>query len=386
MGDAVVAIPVTGQPQTPQSEPGDGTPRHNALAHFLVGPENHLIQPAVRRLLDQSASPYFPVVLYGPSGTGKSHLALGLAAAWKARCCGQIAAGARALPSAGCGTRNGPATKRVIYTTAIDFARELGDAIAAQAVEDLRSCYRRAMLVVVDDLDHVLDKPYVQEELIYTLDAIRRRRGQALITAHVAPAEMGELLPGLQSRLVAGLCLPLAPPGPAARHEILKRLAALREIELAEPAIRLLANALSGTVPELAGALAQLQVPAEYGRRAIDLAAVRDFLAQRSVDQPQIHDIAMAAARHFLLRLSDLRGPSRRRPVVTARDVAMFLARLLTGESLEGIGRFFGGRDHTTVMHGCRKTEERLKTDAAIRQAVGQLERKFKVAGSPRVL
>ncbi|MGD0897161.1 MAG: helix-turn-helix domain-containing protein, partial [Thermoguttaceae bacterium] len=167
---------------------------------------------------------------------------------------------------------------------------------------------------------------------------------------------------------------PLSSPGPDARRAILREWCSLRQLDLAEPILDRLAHGLSGTVPELLGAMMQLEVPARDEARPIDGEAVRRFLAKREeADRPQIGDIAAATARYFSLRLSDLRGQVRRRPVVVARHVAMLLARRLTKASLQRIGEYFGRRDHTTVMHGCRKAGELLQSDPAIRQAVDHL-------------
>jgi len=125
-----------------------------------------------------------------------------------------------------------------------------------------------------------------------------------------------------------------------------------------------------------------LAVPARQEGRTIDARVIRDYLSQRdSTLRPKLRDIAAATARHFTLRLGDLRGPSRRRPLVAARDVAIYLCRQLTRESLGRIGEYFGGRDHTTILHACRKTGELLQADPAIRQAIDQLQRKFPGAG-----
>jgi chromosomal replication initiator protein len=356
MADGIVMIPLAGHPMACDARPGDQTDRPAVLGHFLAGPENGLVEPAVHAVLNRQPCAYNPLVLYGPSGTGKSHLARGLAAAWKTRFPGQ----------------------RVAYCLAIDFARELADAIVAQAVEDFRLQYRDAALAVFEDVGDLAAKDAAQEELLYTLDAILRKGGQVLVTAKAAPRELPGLTPGLQARLGSGLTVPLAQPGPNARLAILQRLAQLREIDLSDPVAQLLAEGLSGTVPELLGALIQLQVPARHDRQKIDTQAVREYLAQRNATRrPQVRQIALAAARHFSLKLADIRGSSRRRPVVAARDVAMFLARQLTKESLQHIGQYFGGRDHTTVMHACRKTEGLLTADPAIGQAVHELQQRF---------
>ena len=176
--------------------------------------------------------------------------------------------------------------------------------------------------------------------------------------------------------------MPLALPGPDTRLAILERWSNLREVQMAESILKLLAEGLAGTVPELLGAMLQLEVPAREEGRPIDARQIREFLSQRdSTLRPKLRDIAALTARHFTLRLGDLRGSSRRRPVVTARDVAIYLCRQLTRESLSRIGEYFGGRDHTTVLHACRKTEELLQADPAIRQAIDRLLQKFPSPG-----
>jgi chromosomal replication initiator protein len=128
----------------------------------------------------------------------------------------------------------------------------------------------------------------------------------------------------------------------------------------------------------LLGALVQVEVASRAARRPIDLAAVEKYLAERDQRRPaEIRDIAAATARFFALKLGDLRSATRRRPVVMARNVAIYLARRLTNLSLQEIGRYFGDRDHTTVMHGCRAIEKTMKSDPAIRRAVHDLETKF---------
>jgi chromosomal replication initiator protein len=189
--------------------------------------------------------------------------------------------------------------------------------------------------------------------------------------------ELSGLLPGLQSRLMGGLAIPLQPPGPAARLTVLRQVARQRRLELSEPVVHLLAESLPVTVPELRGALIQLETTLKVERRRATSERVRKFLAQRGgTRQPDIDEVARAAADHFSLKLSELRSSSRRRALVTARGVAMYLARQVTGESLHRIGRYFGNRDHTTVMHGCRKTEELVKSDPAIREAVRRLQQR----------
>ncbi len=358
MVDGVIDIPLPGRPLARSSSLSGGTSSRAdsgekaALGEFLAGPENRLVEVAVAGVLDADSADFDPIVFHGPPGTGKSHLTQGLLAAWKAR----------------------HPRRRAVGTTGVDFARELAHAIEAQAMDEFRHRYRKARLLVLEDLGDLAKRPAAQEELIHTLDALLAASHRVIITARAPIREMGGLLPALQSRLISGLSVPLSRPGPAARRIIIERLAELHRIELPDTAARLLAEGLDGTVRELAGALMQLDVPARMRRGAIDADSVRAFLARRNGrHRPELAEIGVATARCFSLKLSELRGASRRRTLVVARGVAMLLARRLTALSLEQIGQYFGKRDHTTVMHACRKTETLLKTDPAVRQAVEKL-------------
>jgi chromosomal replication initiator protein len=359
MVDATLDLPLTGKsasyPFDGKEEPASPT----ALENFVAGPENRLVEVVIQALLAERASEYNPLVLYGPSGTGKSHLALGLAAAWKAR----------------------HRRARVQCTTVADFARELAEAIESQGVEEFRAKYRQAHLVVFEDIGELgqkrSEKLSAQEELIYTLDALVERQRWIIATCAKSPAELHGILPALQSRLMAGLTVPLAPPEIESRLMILERVARQRELHLPKTAAQSLAEGFHGTVPELLGVLTQLEVPARREGKAIELRAIRRFLEEKhAANLPEIPQIAAIAAKHFALKLSELRGPSRRRAVAHARAVAIHLVRKITRDSLDQIGCYFGGRDHTTMMHSCRKIEELLRDDPALRQEIEQLEKK----------
>ena len=261
MANGVVTIPLPGLPLAGDLSSQDGH-RGPTTLEFFAGPENCLIEPAVSGVLGRQPTPYNPLVLYGPSGTGKSHLARGLAATWKL---------------------NFPQS-RVAYTTAVDFAREMADAFETQAVEDFRARYRGVSLAVFEDVGELAAKPAAQEELIRTLDAVIQRGGQVVVTASSAPREIAGFPPALQSRLSAGLCVPLALPGPDTRLAILERWSNLREVEMADSILKLLAEGLAGTVPELLGAMLQLEVPAREEGRPIDARQIRDFLVAARLD------------------------------------------------------------------------------------------------------
>ena len=176
----------------------------------------------------------------------------------------------------------------------------------------------------------------------------------------------------------AGLTVTLALPAAAARLALVERFAALRRIALPEAAARTLADGLSVTAPELSGALAELQMQAAVESKSIDVNRVRRFLADRQLRlRPSLRTIAGLSAKYFGLRMSELTSPSRRRGVVQARGVAVYLARQLTGKSLEQIGVYFGGRDHTTVLHSFRSIETRLRSDPTTRRAVADIRKRI---------
>lgn len=359
MENGILSIPLTGR-NAPGLNVAGQRGNVSTLSEFIVGPENRLAAVAVSTILEEGEDWYSPLVLYGPSGTGKTHLALGLASAWTAR----------------------SRQRAAVYTTALDFARELVDAIETHAVEDFRDRFRRTSLFIVDDLEHLASKQTAQQEFLHTLDALESSGGRVVVTASHPPAQLAGLSPPLVGRLVAGLLVPLARPAADTRLEVLRRLAGLRSVELDEPCARILADGIEGTISDLCGALAQLEVSSRLDGVAISLGQVRQYLSERSGARvpPSVRDIAAATARHFSLKLSDLRSPCRRRAVVTARGVAMYLARTLTRQSLKQIGSYFGGRDHTTVSYSCSVTEKLLETEPAVREAVEQLQQRWRVA------
>ncbi len=364
MVDGVVDIPLPGR-MLESDDPNVAM----AASHFVAGPENRLVEVVVRRVVEQEPNGCNPLVLFGPSGTGKSHLAHGLAAAWKAR-----------QRQAHDEHDEHVARQRVVCTTAVDLrgswptrsrprpSRSFVRSTARRRCWSSRTsaCWPRGNW----------ENFSAQEELIHTLDALVAEDRWVIITASAAPAELPGIMPALQSRLTAGLTIPLSSPGPEARLAILRQLAARGDWELSKPAARALAEGFRGSVPELAGLLLELEMPTQLEHGQVDLPMVKQYLAQRDrADRPTVREIALQTARHFSLTLADLRSPLRHRALVTARNVAVYLARQLTDESLERIGKYFGGRDHTTVMHGCRQIEKLLESDPAVRRSVDLLKR-----------
>ena len=346
-----------------------GTPCEGHSA-FIAGPENHLVAAAVLAVLSrgpstaedqaQLASPAMqasPLVLVGPTGVGKSHLAHGIAAEF----------------------RRYEAAEHVVLLPATDFARQYSEAIELQAAGELTSQWRSARLLLIEDVQELAAQNSAewllnaQWELCRTLDAIEAAGGRAIVTGNARPATLN-LLPQLASRLAAGLVVEVASPDTAARELLATELATRQGLSVSPVLLNRLAAGVTGSAPDLYAALARLalvQKADEQSAGCVDRVSVeRASIDRECVDrvlaefaqqrEPSLEKIAGAAARHFGLRPAAVRGPSRQRHVALARGVAMYLARELTSLSLERIGDYFGGRDHTTVLHACRKLTGRL--------------------------
>ncbi len=319
---------------------------------FVVGPENRALAEAVKSLLHESQSPFNPLVLWGPPGSGKSHVAGGIAQNWRNQ------------------------NRHVVYTSGADYARGLAAAIENRTTTQWRAQQRSAALFVLEEISQLAGKQAALAELLHTLDAVCGRQGQMVVTSRLPLDRLPAMPEALIARLVGGLVLQMALPGAAARHALVERYAAMRGMHLPALVVRLLADGLAVTPLELLGAVTELSVQSELAGEAITPERVRAFLAERrGVVRPSVRNIASLSAKYFGLKLGELTSPTRRRAVVQARNVAIYLSRQLAGKTLEQLGKFFGGRDHTTILHGYRKIESRSRTDPEVRQALSDLRK-----------
>lgn len=360
---SVQKIPLQTPPISPRgpakvrSSPLGSSQRHSLpkslLAEFYVGPENRLAafvcssqEPIARR--------GNPVLLYGPSGSGKSALAASLAA---------IEAQFYESP-------------KVIHIPAIDFARRYAEAVDGDDLDHFRKPFDEADVLLIDDVHLIADKVAAQEELAARLHVrIDQDRG-TILTCRRLPTEIRGLRPILASRMLPGLSVAVALPGEETRRALLQVFADRAGLRLEEDLLELLAIGLpkDATAPMLSAAITHMQVWCNDQGVDPNVHAVQAAIdASGSQHEPSMQEIAAAVARRFKLKTADLKGATRRQQVVRARALAMFLGRKLTDSSLQQIGSFFGGRDHTTVLHACRKTEELLGTNPDLSQAADEV-------------
>jgi chromosomal replication initiator protein len=322
---------------------------------FLVGPENASVRYAHRALCQWFTSPDLrdnnPLIFCGAHGTGKSHLAQGLATQWSRR------------------RPNDP----VVIMTGADFVRACARAARSDDLQRQRMRLLNASLCVIDDVHQLTARNLAQCELATICDHRLRHQRPLILTAPKVPSELAGMLPRLSSRLLVGLCVVLKRPGRETRRCVIERVARDQQVALPDDAVEQLSRSIpSGTVADIrARAMRHIALPPDMGDDpARDAAATKQQLPLTDA-APRILQLT---AKAFNVRVADLTGKSRRRSVATPRALAMFLMRRHTNASFQAIGRKFGGRDHTTVGHACRQAEKRLREDAVLRRLCSRVE------------
>jgi chromosomal replication initiator protein len=323
------------------------------IARWVSTPENYPARMAVDRVADQVCCgrpqrENNPIFLHGPSGTGKTHLVESLA--------------------------REAAARRPDLTIRIMAARELTgqDLISStgRKYEPLHECD----LLVVEDVQKL--PPRANEVMVATLDNRLARHRQTAVTANKGPAQLIGMTNRLTSRLASGLVVGLAPLGRASRLSFLQDRIERRQVAVGRDVLTWLAENLPGSVRRLEGAVARLEVLTRHHGRFPDLETVVDqFRLEIEAERPTVQLIAERVGRHFQVDPRLLQSRRRSRGTLVPRQLAMALTRRLTPLSLEQIGTYFGGRDHSTVLHACRKLES--GRDAALVSVMRQLQAEF---------
>lgn len=335
------------------------------LPTFCVGPENHSLKYLFAEPQVSELSKLSPVLLFGNKGVGKSCLAVTLAVQWSR------------LTSA----------RPLHFTTGEGFCRDYAAAIEIDDVEHFRNRHRRCKLLVIDDLEFVFSKSAAQEELISTLDALAAENRPVIICLSRLPAPESGVLPALASRLVAGYSIELHPPSPKTAEEILRLL--VKRIDPELPLAELILFARLQASPLNARDLDALVNLASQHRKIsgfVDknvLASIAEQVSSGTV--PTVASIAKAVGRRLGIKLNELRGSTRQSKVVRARSLAILLSRRMTTLSLQHIGEYFGGRDHSTVLHSCRKIDKLLESDSELAAAKNDVEIELQCRKTPTV-
>lgn len=345
----------------PEAEEGSRLDPRLTFDRFVVGKSNELAFAAARRVAEGGTQGFNPLFLHGGVGLGKTHLMQAIAQEMRAR-----------RPEA-----------RVLYLSAEQFMIRFVTALRDRKMMDFKQAFRAVDVLMVDDIQFIAGKDSTQEEFFHTFNALVDQGKQIVLTADRSPVEIASLEERVTSRLQSGLVVQVHPADYELRLGVLQsKLAAAKagdpSVRIAEGVLEFLAARITSNLRVLEGALTRLCAQANLVGREITLDLARDCLGDvlRASDRKvSIEEIQRKVAEHYHIRLADLVGPKRLRSFARPRQVAMYLAKTMTSRSLPDIGRRFGGRDHTTVMHGVRRIEELRVADAQIADDLEMLRR-----------
>ena len=329
--------------------------------NFVVGKPNELAHAAARRVAESCAAPsravpFNPLFLYGGVGLGKTHLMHAIA--WQVR----VQAPER----------------RVIYLSAEKFMYQFVRALRFKSTMDFKEQFRSVDLLMIDDVQFIAGKDSTQEELFHTFNALVDQNRQIVFSADKSPSDLEGLEERMRSRLGWGLVADVHPTTYELRLGIMQSKAEQAGIEVPPKVMEFLAHKIASNVRELEGALNRIAAHAQLVGRDITLESTQELLhdlLRSNERRVTIDEIQKCVAEHFNIKMAEMTSARRARAVARPRQVAMYLAKQLTSRSLPEIGRKFGGRDHTTVMHAVKKIEELTASDRALGEDVELLRR-----------
>jgi chromosomal replication initiator protein len=324
------------------------------FGNFVEGKSNQLARAAAQRVSEKPGSEYNPLFLYGDTGLGKTHL----------------------MHAVGNQIRSQNSKAKIIYVHSERFVADMVKALQLNAIADFKRVYRNVDALLIDDIQFFAGKEKSQEEFFHTFNSLLEGGQQIILTSDRYPKEIDNMEDRLKSRFGWGLTVRLEPPELETRVAILINKAQEAGVELKRDCAFFIAQKVRSNVRDLEGALKRVLANAHFFGQTITL----DFVRETLRDLIAVHDrqisldnIQRMVADYFKIKISDLLSKRRNRSVARPRQVAMALCKELTDHSLPEIGEAFGGRDHTTVLHACRKIKELCDTDLAIRDDYSNL-------------
>ncbi len=347
----------TGQKDIPSS-PLD---KRCTFDRFVVGKPNELAHAAARRVAESGQVTFNPLFLYGGVGLGKTHLMHAIA--WEIKA---------TRPNA-----------KVLYLSAEQFMHKFVQALRYKDMLSFKEMFRSVDVLMVDDVQFIAGKDSTQDEFFHTFNALVDQSKQIVISADRAPGEIDGIDERIKSRLQWGLVVDIHPTDYELRLGILQSKTEANaeiypEVTIAPGVLEFLAHRISSNVRVLEGALTRLFAFGSLVGREVTLDVAQECLAdvlRASERKVTVHEIIRKVAEHYNIRINDMLSARRARAVARPRQIAMYLAKNLTSKSLPEIGRSFGGRDHTTVIHAVKKINELKTTDSGIEEDVEMLRR-----------
>jgi chromosomal replication initiator protein len=326
---------------------------------FVVGSNNNFAHAAAMAVSQSPGKSYNPLFLYGGTGLGKTHL----------------------LQAIGHYVIQNRKNAKVIYLSSEKFTNEYIDAIQNSQLMRFRKKYRQTDVLLIDDIQFLVGKERIQEEFFHTFNALHEAHKQIVLTCDRPTSELQNLEARLISRFEWGLMTDLQPPDVETRMAILRKKAVLLRVTIPDEINHFLAEHIRSNIRRLEGALIRVtsycSLTGQKPTQEVVENLLREMLHEEGQSVLTIDTIQRRVAEHYDIRVADMVSKRRPENIAFPRQVAMYLSRLLTGNSLNVIGEAFGGRDHGTVLHACRLVKDRMDIDPQIRQAVSYLEKQL---------
>jgi chromosomal replication initiator protein len=326
---------------------------------FVIGPGNRFAHAAAYAVAEAPARQYNPLFIYGPVGLGKTHLMQAIAH--------EI-------------NRRNPSAK-VLYISSEKFTNQLITSIQTKSTQQFRAKYRNVDLLLIDDIHFIAGKEATQEEFFHTFNTLYDAHKQIVVTSDRSPKE----IPGLEERLVSrfgwGLVTDIQPPDFETRVAILKKKMEKETVVVPDDVCYFIASKIRSNIRELEGALIRVVAYCTLTGQTVDLKRAQEVLRDSLKEEEQnisMERIQRVVADFFNIKVSDLRAKRRSRSIAHPRHIAMFLIRSLTSHSLPEIGEYFGGRDHTTVLHAFNKINEEIEQKVETRRSVDEIKELLK--------
>lgn len=355
--------PVAAKPPRREVEVEGGIKKHNSFLNpqftfetFVEGKSNQLALAAAKQVADSDGRSYNPLFIYGGVGLGKTHL----------------------MQAVGNELRRKNPNAKILYLHSERFAQDMVRALSLNAINEFKRHYRNLDALLIDDIQFFAGKDRTQEEFFHTFNALLEGGQQIILTSDRYPKEIDQLEERLKSRFGWGLTIGVEPPELETRQAILMKKAEESGVYLPDSCAYFIAEKIRSNVRELEGALKRVIASANFTGSAISIELIKDSLKDLIALQDKlvsIDNIQRTVAEYYKIKIADLLSKSRKRSITRPRQLAMALSKELTQHSLPEIGDAFGGRDHTTVLHACRKMKELQELNADIQEDYKNLMR-----------
>jgi chromosomal replication initiator protein len=353
--------PLPGRQAAPQAE--STGPKLNPkyrFETFVIGSSNRFAHAASVAVAESPAKAYNPLFIYGGSGLGKTHL----------------------LHAIGHYAKELGHAQRVRYVSTEEFTNDYINSVRDNRGHDFQRRHREVDILLIDDIQFLEKKERTQEEFFHTFNTLHNANKQIVISSDRSPKALATLEDRLRTRFEWGLLADIQPPDLETRIAILQKKAAQERLHAPGEVLEFIASKVSNSIRELEGALIRVTAYANLSRSAVTLPiaeeVLRDFIPDDEAPEITAEQIMSSTSDYFGVSLEDLRGHSRSRVLVNARQVAMYLCRELTDLSLPRIGQAFGGRDHTTVMHADRKIRQQMAERRSLYNQIAELTNRIK--------